>query len=508
MKKTDTTFKLKPIIGSIFIISICSIVYELIIAATSTYLLGNSIKQFSITIGLYMSAMGLGSYLSKFIHHNKFNVFMTIELLIGFIGGFSAITLFYAYARTDLYVFVMYIIIIIIGILVGLEIPLLTRIIEERNSDLRVTLANVLSFDYIGGLIGSLAFPLLLYPSLGLIRTSFLIGALNIIVAGLILTVYKSYISKSRFFTGLFLVFILLSIIGFITGEASAHYIDQKLYRDQIIYETQTPYQKLVMTRHRDDVRVFLNGNIQFSTTDEYRYHEALVYPVMTATDQPERVLILGGGDGMALREVLKFPSVKHVDLVDIDKDMVDFCRTNPLIKGINKGSLESEKLSLHYKDAFKFLEKEESLYDVVIVDLPDPNDESLNKLYTNIFYRLIGNHLTESGVFVAQSTSPYYAGKAYWCINKTMASEGFHVIPYHLEVPSFGDWGFQIASNTAPSPDPYKIPDGARYYTPETFGIMQFFAKDETVDMTTLELNTVFKPVLLGYYEEAVQNF
>ncbi|MCM1990689.1 polyamine aminopropyltransferase [Oceanirhabdus seepicola] len=504
----EKKLEIKPLIISIFIISICSIVYELIIAGTSTYLLGNSIKQFSITIGLYMSAMGVGSYLSKYIKKNLFDFFITIELSIGFIGGLSALILFVTYAKTDFYVPMMYLIIIIIGIFVGLEIPILTRMIEKYNKDLRVTLANVLSFDYIGGLIGSVGFPMILYPHLGLIRTSFLMGALNIAVAGMILFRYKEFITKVKFFKGLFGVFMVVTIFGLVTGDITADNIEKQLYRDQIIFKTQTQYQKIVMTRHKDDIRVFLDGNIQFSSIDEYRYHEALVHPIMSSLEKPRNVLVLGGGDGLALREIFKYPSVKKIDLVDIDQEMVEFCRDNELIKEINKGSLEDARVSLHYEDAFKFLEKSEEVYDAVIVDLPDPNNESLNKLYTDVFYRLIGNHLSSQGKFVVQSTSPYYATKAFWCINKTITEEEFKVIPYHLEVPSFGDWGFQLASKEDFNLKSIDIKVHTEYLIDSSIGKMMVFGKDEIVDMMSIESNKIFRPILLTYYEEAESKY
>lgn len=496
--------KIKPLILSIFVISICSIVYELIIAATSTYLLGNSIKQFSITIGLYMSAMGVGSYLSKYIKKKLFNFFITIELFIGFIGGISALVLFLSYAKTSLYVPVMYLFIIIIGTLVGLEIPILTRIIEEHNKDLRLTLANVLSFDYIGGLIGSVGFPLVLYPHLGLIKTSFFIGVLNIGIAGFICFKYKDFIQNDGIYKGIFAIMFVLSAIGFLTGDATASGIEKNLYRDRIIYSTQTQYQKIVITKHRDDLRLFLDGNIQFSSRDEYRYHEALVHPLMGLVKKPKNVLVLGGGDGMAAREILKYETVEKIDLVDIDEQMVRLCMENPLISEANEGALENSKVKLHFQDAFKYLEDTNEKYDAVIVDLPDPNNESLNKLYTDVFYRLIGNSLKERGMFVVQSTSPYYATRAYWCVNKTIKSEGFKVTPYHLEVPSFGDWGFQFASRQDIDLEDSKILENTRYLKEDILDKMMIFGKDEMVDENDVEVNRMFRPVLLMYYEEA----
>ena len=162
------------------IISGCSMCYELIISAVSSYLLGNSTLQYSITIGLYMAALGLGSYISRYVDNHIFNVFVTIELLIGIIGGASSLVLFLANIYIANYAVVMYLEIILIGTLAGAEIPIMTRIIESDENNLSVTLSAIFSFDYIGGLVGSIAFPLILLPKLGFFATSFLCGLLKI----------------------------------------------------------------------------------------------------------------------------------------------------------------------------------------------------------------------------------------------------------------------------------------------------------------------------------------
>ena len=160
------------------IISGCSMCYELIISAVSSYLLGNSTLQYSITIGLYMAALGLGSYVSKYFNKNLFNIFVTIELTIGIVGGVSSLLLFLANIYIKNYAVVMYTEIILIGVLAGAEIPIMTRIIEADENNLKVTISSIFSFDYIGGLVGSIAFPLLLLPKLGYFATSFLCGLL------------------------------------------------------------------------------------------------------------------------------------------------------------------------------------------------------------------------------------------------------------------------------------------------------------------------------------------
>lgn len=486
------------------IISGCSVTYELIISAVSSYLLGNSTLQYSLTIGLYMSALGFGSYLSRFFRKNLYNTLIKIELGIGIIGGLSSLILFLANLYIESYSVVMFILILVIGGFAGAEIPILTRIIEEEQRDLKLTLSSIFSFDYIGGLIGSIAFPLLLLPYLGYIGASFLCGFLNVGCAILILIKYRERIKLSGVYQAAALLVALCMVWGMIWANNLSAMIEGGLYRDQVIYSKQTKYQKIVMTKHKDDTRLFIDGNCQFSSADEYRYHEALVHIPMSKIENPQSVLILGGGDGLALREVLKY-DVREVDLVDLDEEMVKVSKTNPHIRQINQDSLQSDKLTVHHIDAYEYLETNQKQYDCIIVDLPDPNSEVLNKLYSNVFYRLCKNSLSEDGLMVVQSTSPYYAKKAFWSINKTIASEGLEVKPYHLEVPAFGDWGFNMASRRKLD-DHFTFQVETKFLSEENVAALFMFGKDERTD--EVEINQLTRPVLMHYYNDAIKEW
>lgn len=504
----EKQFNYKILMLTTLIISGCSIIYEVLISSVSSYLVGDSIKQFSITIGIYMCAMGVGSYISKFIRKNMFDWFVFVEIGVGFIGGISSIVLFVSNIYLESYALVMYLEIIIIGTLVGLEIPLLTRIIESNTKNLRVTLSSIFSFDYIGGLIGSIAFPLLLLPNLGYFTTAFITGALNIVVSIIIIISYKDYIMNIKIFKVISFITLGIMIYGSIFSENIAYSIENNLYRDKIVLSTQTQYQKIVVTKHKDDLRLFINGNIQFSSMDEYRYHESLVHIPMSSVEKREKILILGGGDGLAVREILKYKDVEKITLVDLDSEMVELCKTNNDIVKLNEGSLSNSKLNIINDDAYKFLEDNKELYDVILVDLPDPNDDSLNKLYTNIFYRLCANSLSEDGVMAIQSTSPYYAKNAFWCINKTLESEGLNVIPYHVQVPSFGDWGFQLASKKEINKDNIELSVETKFLNKENIAGLFLFAEDEIADKESIITNTLSRPQLIIYYLEAERNW
>lgn len=487
------------------IISGCSICYELIISALSSYLKGDSVLQYSVTIGIYMSAMGLGSYLSKFLKTNLFNWFVIVEIGVGLLGGLSSLILFLANIYLSCYQIVMYFEILVIGIFVGMEIPILTRIIEQNENNLRVTISSIFSFDYIGGLVGSIAFPLLLLPHLGYFCTAFLVGSLNIIVSLIIIIKYKDSITNYEKFRSITILILIGMIVGTIFSENISKFVEDGLYRDKVIFMKQTKYQHIVLTRHRDDLRLFINGNVQFCSIDEYRYHEALVHLAMSKAPKKDNVLILGGGDGLAAREIFKY-DVKKITLVDLDKEIINVCCDNHDILELNKGSLKDPRMEIINDDAYKFLQTNKFKYDVLIVDLPDPNCESLNKLYTNIFYRLCKNSLTEDGIMNVQSTSPYYARNAFWCINKTIESEGFNVLPYHLEVPSFGDWGFNLAS-MKPLDKNFEFNVETKYLSNETVPALFSFHKDEQPDFV-VDVNSLSKPILLDYYLNSEKNW
>lgn len=504
-----TSFSYRRLMVTTFIISGCSIIYELLISSVSSYLLGDSISQFSVTIGLYMCAMGLGSYCSKYVKRDLFDWFVFVEIGVGILGGTSSLLLFLANIYIESYVLVMYLEIISIGLLVGLEIPLLTRIIEENAGNLRITLSSIFSFDYIGGLAGSIAFPLLLLPQLGYFSTAFLVGCLNLAVSLFILVSYKPYIRRLSTWKTACTIALVIMVFGMLFSGQLANGIEQGLYRDKVILSEQTAYQKLVLTKHKDDIRLYIDGNIQFSSTDEYRYHEALIHVPMAAAQKKDRILILGGGDGLAVREILKYPEVKEIVLVDLDSKVVELCRTNSDIMKLNQGALDSPKLKVINQDAYQYLEQnrklgKENLFDVMIVDLPDPNNETLNKLYTDLFYRLCSLNLTDFGVMAVQSTSPYYASDAYWCINRTVSNEFSYVYPYHVQVPSFGDWGFQLASKQSVSVEKLQLPLECRFLTQSNLQGLFLFAKDELPRTENVEVNRLSQPKLLHYYLKA----
>ena len=489
---------------AVLIISICALTYELIVATLSSYLLGNSITQFSFTIGFFLFAMGLGALLSRRVKTNELRWFIIVEIAIGAFGGTSAIALFAVFATSQVYyTTTMLFFSLAIGICVGLEIPLLTRIIADR-ADLGNALADILSVDYIGALVASLAFPILLLPALGVTLTAFLMGLFNLLVAVILLYRfgYRLNVVWKRNLWLTCAVVAVGMIIGAVNSTQILSYFEQRLYFHPIVYKAQTPYQNIVMTHNGLDTRLYIEGNLQFSSRDEYRYHEVLVHPVMSAARNHERVLVLGGGDGMVARELLKYEDVQEIVIVDLDPAITDLARENRLVRQVNGDSMNDPRVTIINADAYTYVEQDGDLFPVVIIDLPDPNNESLSKLYSRQFYSLLHQRLTPDGVFVTQSGSPYFVREAFWMIANTVTDAGFDVLPMHTYIPSFGEWGFVLGGmHTTPQVSMPENIDDLRYLTPEVLIAAQAF--DPDIAYLDTDINTLNNPVLPRVYEQ-----
>jgi len=484
---------------SVLLIAACGLVYELVASALASYLLGDSILQFSTVIGTYLFAMGIGSWLSRYLGRGLVARFVTIELMVGVVGGFSSTALFLAFAYTTGFRFVLYAIVVTIGVLVGLEIPLLMRILKDR-LDFKDVVSSVLTFDYLGALAASLAFPILLVPHLGLVRSAILFGLVNGAIALWSTYIFADVLPARR---GMRVACVtVLALLG--AGMAGAQRItddaEGNIYSDEVIFSRDTRYQHIVLTAWKGDLRLFLNSHLQFSSRDEYRYHEALVHPGLASLPGARRVLVLGGGDGLAVREILKYPGIESVTLVDLDPEMTHLFSTHPLLTKLNGGSLTATKVHVIPADAFVWLDQTNEMYDFVVVDFPDPNNYAVGKLYTTAFYRLLEHHVADGGAFVVQSTSPLFARRSYWSIVETLKQAGLNTYPYHVYVPSFGEWGYVIATRHAYEP-PATLPAGLRYLTP--LGVRQAFDFPTDMRPVAVQANRLNDQVLVRYYGE-----
>ena len=482
---------------SVLLIAACGLVYELVASSLASYLLGDSVLQFSTVIGTYLFAMGIGSWLSRYITRGLVERFITIELMVGLVGGFSSMLLFLSFAYTSSFRLTLYVLVILIGILVGLEIPLLMRILRDKFA-FKDVVSSVLTFDYLGALAASLAFPIVLVPHLGLVRSAILFGLVNAAIALWSTFIFSDLLARRNALRVTCAAVVLTLVAGMATAKRITDTAEGNIYADDVIYSRDSRYQHIVLTAWKDDLRLFLNSHLQFSSRDEYRYHESLVHPGLAALPSARRVLVLGGGDGLALREILKYPNVESVTLVDLDPAVTELFSKHPLLTKLNRGSLSSPKVKLINADAFVWLAETSQMFDFAVVDFPDPDNYSVGKLYTAAFYRLLSHHIAPEGAFVVQSTSPLFARQSFWSIVETVKAAGLRALPYHVYVPSFGEWGYVIASR-GDFALPTKLPAGLRYLTPTI--VAQAFDFPSDMSAVAVQPNRLNDQALVRYY-------
>jgi spermidine synthase len=487
---------------NVFVVAICGLVYELLAGTLGSYLLGDSVTQFSLVIGLYLSAMGAGAWLSRRLESHLARRFVEIELAVAVVGGVSAPVLFLAFGAVAHFQVVLLAFVAAIGVLVGLELPLLMRLLEGQVA-FKDLVSRVLTFDYIGALAAAVLFPLVLVPRLGLVRSSLAVGAANAGVALWGTWLLGERLGRARLGLRVRAIAVLGGLVvalGF--ADRFTTWAEDEMYADPVVFSETTPYQRIIVTRGRSGFQLFLNGNLQFASADEYRYHEALVHPAMVAADAPpRRVLILGGGDGLALREVLEHPGVEAVTLVDLDPAMTRLAQRFPALGELNRHSFADRRVTVINDDAMVWLDEHAGLWDAIFVDFPDPNTFALGKLYTRLFYRRLLAHLAPGGAVAVQATSPLFARRSYWCIIETMRAAGFVVQPYQVTVPSFGVWGYALARRGAFAPPVHAPSLPLRFLNDAALAAMF----DLPADMTpvAVEINQLDNQALVRYYEK-----
>ncbi|MGD9687143.1 MAG: polyamine aminopropyltransferase [Desulfobacter sp.] len=526
----------------------CGIILEYIQASLASMILGNAFEQWAMVIGLMMFWMGFGSLIQARIPKERLvYVFIGIEIALALLGGYSPTLTYLSYGYTGHYSLVLYFFVSMIGILIGLEIPVIIRINNDFSKELSTNLGYILSADYIGSLAGALVYVFILLRFFPITEAAFLTAGMNFFLA-LITFIYftrKQIIRRNIPLLVIMVATCVVVIFGYMNNRRWQVTNEQSLYDDPIVYSKTSQYQHIVITHFKplDEVRLFLNGNLQLCSTDEARYHESLVHPAMALAQARSRVLILGGGDGCALREVLKYPDVELITLVDLDPAMTSLAATHPLLSRLNNHAFDSARVTtltgpgispgefrqiyqaasdrkrkpddvrhvaevrVMNLDADKFLEQVKGFWDVIIVDMPDPSTPELSKLYSKEFYLKVYHRLSKNGIASVQATSPYLAKESYLCIGRTLISAGFFILPYHENVPSFGDWGWFLCTRKdwdnslgkqRISELEFTVP--TRFLTPEVFRRELVFGKGMTQSRHT-EINTLLFPVLLSYY-------
>lgn len=483
----------------VFFIAACGLGYELVAGTLSSYLLGDSVTQFSLAIGLYLFAMGAGAWLSRFVERRLVVTFVDVELAVAFAGGTSAAVLYLAFERGVWFRPILYGEILLVGALVGLEIPLLMRILKDE-LEFKDLVAKVLTFDYVGALIVSLVFPLVCVPHLGVVRSALAFGIVNALVALWSTWVFAARLRGTAFLRARCGAVLALLVAGLFAADVLQKRSEELVYGDEIVFSRTTPYQRLVVTRNPAGFQLYLNGGLQFSSVDEYRYHEALVHPAFAVVPEPRRVLVLGGGDGLALREILVHPEVERVTLVDIDPAVVELARGFAPLASLNGHSFDDPRVTVVHDDAMNWLAGRPGLYDVIVVDFPDPSTFPVGKLYTTAFYDRVQTCLAPDGAVVVQSTSPLFSRRSFWCIVRTIESRGLFARPYHALVPSFGEWGFVLASRRS-FDVPTRVPAGARSLDAGSQAAL--FQLGPDMGPLDVEPNRLDNQILVHYYED-----
>ncbi|MBU1195625.1 MAG: polyamine aminopropyltransferase [Proteobacteria bacterium] len=545
-----TSFASVLLCACMFASGACGIILEYVQASLASMILGNSFEQWAMVIGLMLFWMGFGSLIQAQIPKEKLiYTFIGVETGLALVGGFSPTLTYLAYGYTAHYGLVLYFFVSFIGIMIGLEIPVIIRINNDFSDELSTNLGNILSADYIGSLVGALIYVFVLLRFTPITEAAFLTAGINFLLAFITFIYFsKAGLIHKKALPAIIMVITFFAVSSGIWNNREWNLkIEQPLYDDPIILSRTSQYQHIVITHYTpfDEVRLFLNGNLQFCSTDEARYHEPMVHPIMNLAPVRSKVLILGGGDGCALREVLKYEDVKHILLVDLDPDMTHLARTDPVLTRINQNAFKDSRL-VHmagagvspgddrriYKntprknneknqsetqkladvkvmniDADRFLSAVPGFWDVIIIDLPDPSTPELTKLYSKEFYKKIKQHLSQHGLMVVQATSPYLAKESYLCIGRTIQSADLAILPFHENVPSFGDWGWFLAwhanidsAKITRRIDHLTFDIPTRYITPEVFKAELVFGKGQLETRNT-QINTLLFPVLLSIY-------
>ncbi|MEV5783297.1 polyamine aminopropyltransferase [Streptomyces sp. NPDC052287] len=464
------------VLAGVFVCAACGLVYELELVALASYLVGDSVTQASVVLSVMVFAMGVGSLAAKRLRLCAAAGFGAVEAALALVGGCSAMALYAVFAWTGGWGgvwaggcrYLLAAFSLAIGLLIGAEVPLLMELIQRiRRQDPGGAVADLFAADYVGALVGGLAFPFLLLPQLGQLTGALLTGAVNALVGGaLVLGLFRRDLSRR----GRWLLLIanvvvlgLLAAAAVLVGDFE-HAARQAVYGRDVRVALRTGVQEVVLTggTHGRPLGLFLDGRLRAGGRDEHRYHEALVHPAMNG--RRTRVLVLGGGDGLALREVLRYPDVRRVDVVDRDAGVVGLARRDPALSALNGHAFDDPRVHVFTADAFCWLRGDPPRYDVVISDLPDPGITASAKLYSQEFYGLTRRALADGGRLVVHAGPVSSRPRVFWTVEATVRAAGLRADPYRVAGRDSGsaagpdrtagaataprDWGFVLASD------------------------------------------------------------
>jgi len=509
-KGVSNQFKSNILKIALFATGLAGIVAEYVLSTLATYFLGDSVFQWTMIVSIMLFSMGLGSRISQVFEKNLLQKFIYVEFVLSILSAFAALLAYTAAAYTAYTGLLIYTFSISIGLLIGLEIPLVIRLNQEFE-ELKVNVSSVMEKDYYGSLLGGVFFAFVGLPYLGLTYTPFILGITNFLVALLLIYVLWPVLAQEvrRKLAGLSTGVAVLLLAGLVFAQPIILHGEQRRYKDKVIYEEQSRYQRIVITQWKNDYWLYINGNQQLSSLDEEMYHEPLVHPAMKLHPNPQNILVLGGGDGCAVREILKHSEVEATTLVDLDPAMTRLGQEHPVLRQLNRDALYDQRVQVVNEDAFHFLEQTREYYDIIIVDLPDPKSVELGRLYSVEFYKIAARQLRPNGVLITQAGSPYFATKAFRCIEISLQKAGFQTLPIHNQVLTLGEWGWVLGVKSNRNID---LKERLRSQTFEDIStdwinqeamlLITSFGKDFFLDeQDSIEANTIHNPVLYRYY-------
>ncbi len=497
---------------ALFATGLSGIVAEYVLSTLATYFLGDSVFQWTMIVSIMLFSMGLGSRISKYFSTNLLQKFIFIEFTLSILTAYVSVITYSVSAYYGNSYLIIYSLSIIVGLLIGMEIPIVIRL-NDQFEKLHVNVSSVMENDYYGSLAGGVFFAFIGLPYLGLTYTPIILGSINFTVAIGLYFLLKSSLKKKQVIHTNILSLVVLAILvcGFLFAKPIISYGEERRYRDKVVYEEQSKYQKIVITQSKSDFWLFINGNQQLSSIDEVMYHEPLVHPVLGLLKKPVDVLVMGGGDGGAVREILKYPTVKNITVVDLDPAMTALGQKHELLVEMNQNALNHEKVTIVNTDGYNYLEDNHAYYDAIIVDLPDPKTVEIGRLYSFEFYKLCYKRLRPHGLVITQAGSPYYAARAFNCVKKTMQEANFNVVGLHNQVITLGEWGWVMGAKTG-TQDQFiaalqavnfkKLNIPTRWINQDAMTLITSFGKtlfeDDTVN---IEVNKIHNPVLYKYY-------
>ncbi|MGW0826327.1 polyamine aminopropyltransferase [Streptomyces sp. NPDC002845] len=465
------------VLAGVFVCAACGLVYELELVAFASYLTGDPVTQTSVVVSVMVFAMGVGSLLAKRLRPRAAAGFGAIEAALALVGGCSAMALYAVFAWTgdwggawasgSRYLLVAFS--LAIGLLIGAEVPLLMELIQRiRRQDAGGAVADLFAADYVGALVGGLAFPFLLLPWLGQLNGALLTGAVNALVGGaVVLGLFRGDLSRRSKWLMVVANTVVLGLLAAaaVLADDFERAARHAVYGTDVRVVLQTGVQEVVLTGGTDGrpLGLFLDGRLRAGGRDERRYHEALVHPAM---DGPRsRVLVLGGGDGLAAREVLRYRDVRRVDVVELDPELVRLARTDPALSALSEHAYDDERVRTVTADSFAWLRgAPPAAYDVVVVDLPDPGISASTKLYSQEFYGLARQVLADGGRLVVHAGPVATRPRVFWTVDATVRAAGLRTAPYAVDGRHAGfaagpdrtagasgagaphDWGFVLA--------------------------------------------------------------